>query len=184
MCLLRLGRLTESAGEFKKLLSERPGDADIFNNLGKILSGSGSHDQARAVFEKTLTMAPDHADALCRLGILYGRNFGDVARAEDMFRKALSLNVRLAPAHQGLAICCHHKGDYKSAAEHLRQVIGINPASATAHNHLGIVFMNLGEEKQADIHFNHALRLILKEFELKGTKSLLVQQFIKKLHRK
>lgn len=61
------------------------------------------------------------------------------------------------------------------------------------------IFANLGETKEkirdmlpeADkteisksTIVNHALRLILKEFELKGAKSLLVRQFIKKLYEK
>lgn len=87
----------------------------------------------------------------------------------------------------------------KPETEERRRPVRKKSSKKSTHYLSEEIFANLGETKEKirdmlpdaektgiskSTIVNHALRLILKEFEQKGTQSLLVQQFIKKLHEK
>jgi Flp pilus assembly protein TadD len=159
VCLLELGRLAESAQVFRELLSICPADADVYNNIAKIMLRAGRHKQAALLFEKTLQIDPNHADALCRLGLIAGKIHGDIERAMRLFHQALDINENIPEAHQGLGICYHHTGNYQRAIEHLNKARHLDASNPSIYNLLGIVFLKLGDETQAETFFKQALRL-------------------------
>lgn len=159
VCLMLLKRYRESVLIFRELIPDCPGDADIYNNMGKILVRTGQQDKAAVCFEKTLKIDPRHADAMVQLGIVRGRVNSDIPGAMEMFEKALALNSELAEAHQGLGICHHHLGDYAKAVAHLGQALKCDSNNAAVHNHLGIMFKKLGNNEEAEKHFQEALRI-------------------------
>jgi len=159
VCLLRLARYRESAHIFRELLPDCPGDADIYVNMGKIMERTNNPENARACFDKALQIDPMHAEAICRLGLLHGKYFGDTQTAMKLLKKAVEINDRIAEAHQGLGICYHHLGDYDLAIEHLRQAVRVDSGNAAVHNHLGIMYLKVGAEDKADEHFRQALSI-------------------------
>ena len=159
VCLLALGRLAESATTFRDLLPRCPADADVYNNIAKIMLRAGRAKQAALLFEKTLQIDPNHADALCRLGLIAGKIQGDIDRAIGLFRQALDINQDIPEAHQGLGICYHDTGNYQRAFEHLHKARTLDESNPAICNHLGIVSLKLGHETQAEAFFKQALRL-------------------------
>ena len=159
VCFFKQGRLRESSMVFRELIPDCPGDADIYNNMGNIMSRTGQHDKARVCFEKALQLDPNHAAALCALGIVAGKIEGDTQEAMRLFQKALEANHDLARAHQGLAICYHHLGDYDNGIKHLHKALKMDSGNSAVHNHLGIMHQKLGHHQEADKHFELARKL-------------------------
>jgi len=157
--LFRTSRLNESADMFRRLMAYRPKDPDIFVNFGKILERGGKYEQAMVLYKKAIELSPDHAEALCRSGILLGKVQGRHEEAAAVLRSAIELCGSIAEAHHGLAICLHHLGDIQAAVLHLKIALGLDPLNSAIHNHLGIMYMKMGEERMAEELFRRALEL-------------------------
>jgi tetratricopeptide (TPR) repeat protein len=94
------GKLTEAVSEFAETLRLNPEHADAHVNLAYVLTLQGKVDEAIAHYEQALRLkpdgAPENAETLNELGVLYGRK-GKLAEALDMFERA----VRANPDHPG-----------------------------------------------------------------------------------
>jgi len=155
----RMSLFNESADIFRRLLAYRPKDPDVFVNFGKILERGGRHEQAMVCYKKALELDLNHAEALCRSGILLGKIHGRHEEASVALRRAIELAGPMAEAHHGLAICFHHLGDIQNAVIHLETALALDPLNSAINNHLGIMYMKLGDERRADELFRKALEL-------------------------
>jgi tetratricopeptide (TPR) repeat protein len=53
-----------------RALAERPNNPDVMTNLAIVLQFAGSYDEARAQYERVLSIVPDHTGALFNLSLL------------------------------------------------------------------------------------------------------------------
>ncbi|MGD8387563.1 MAG: tetratricopeptide repeat protein [Desulfobacteraceae bacterium] len=91
-------------------------------------------------------------------GICY-RETDEPGKAEDHFRRALSLDSEYAPAHDGLGLVYARTGRGEEARDAFTKAIRYNPARPDFLNNLGFLEMQAGHLGQAETHFKKSLRL-------------------------
>lgn len=82
---------------------------------------------------------------------------GDLKRADEEFRKAISADPSYATAHTMLAILDERVHLIKDAEEEYRRALAIDPKSGDANNNLGYFLCHHGREKEAMTYFSRAL---------------------------
>ncbi len=84
---------------------------------------------------------------------------GNLAVAENTYRKVLSSEPNNPDALHFFGILLHQRGQEGPALEYMQRSIELKPRSAAFHNNLGSVFKDLGRLDRAAKHFGKALSL-------------------------
>lgn len=71
---------------YAKLLERTPNDVAVLVNLGIANKGLGATDEAKAAYEKALSIDKNNSAATLNLGILYHKNLNDFAGALKMYQ--------------------------------------------------------------------------------------------------
>ena len=120
---------------------------------------------ARAMFEKAISLDPRYAAAISALGWTYHFDAtagwtefaGDsLERAEAFARQALSLSRELGDAHQLLGFVFLSRGEYDRALVEIRRAIEINPSDAYSYASLGTALNFSGDASGAIAAFERA----------------------------
>jgi Tfp pilus assembly protein PilF len=84
------GRIAAAAVYQKRAVALRPGDGELWNNLGRTLFQLGRLDEAQDALERAIDLAPHVAQAWHNLGLLWF-NRCDMKQARHYFAHALSV---------------------------------------------------------------------------------------------
>ena len=133
----------------------------------RLLSIGGRSDvlNARAMFERAISLDPRYAAAISALGWTYHFDAtggwtefaGDaLERAEAFARQALSLSPELGDAHQLLGFVYLSRGEYDRALVEIRRAIEINPSDAYSYASLGTALNFSGDASGAIAAFERA----------------------------
>lgn len=79
----------------RRLTSERPQDAAVYNDLGNLLVLASQPDEAEEAYRKAVELAPDKVSALFNLGLLQQQR-GERREALGLFRQVLDLQPQHA----------------------------------------------------------------------------------------
>ncbi|MFA5830803.1 MAG: tetratricopeptide repeat protein [Candidatus Paceibacterota bacterium] len=101
--LLKLNRNEEAIAEYKKVIAFDPEYSLAYDGIGEALFNLGDISGARKTFEKEISLYPNDLRAHIGLGRVLQLSENDGTEAENEFRKAISLNDRLAEAYFYLA---------------------------------------------------------------------------------
>ncbi len=97
---------------------------------------AGELDQAEAVYQEILKKAPDHAEALHRLGLVHhGQARFD--RAVHYYHRAIAVNPEMSEAYGNLGNALQALGRPGEAVAAYEKAIERKPDLAEAHNNLG-----------------------------------------------
>ena len=94
-----------------------------------------------------------HLMGRCHLGL------GEGEQAVASFRRALALDGRYAPAHNGLGLALDLSGSREPAWQAYEKAIELNPAIPDFHNNLGFSKLLAGRTDEAERHLREALAL-------------------------
>lgn len=89
----------------------------------------------------------------------HAQSMGDVAKAEELYNKALAANPNDAEALNGLGIIHSQKGDLAKGGEFLEKALAINPNNAQVLSNLGLLYDAKGELAGAQEMFDKALAI-------------------------
>jgi Flp pilus assembly protein TadD len=126
--------------------------------LARELVGRGLYEVALVQLEE----ASKKSSASCEIYHLMGMCHLGLARweaAREDFNRALSLNAKYAPSHNGLGLAYDHEGMAESAWESYAKAIALNPARADFHCNLGYSKLKAGRYREAEKHFRDSLAL-------------------------
>ena len=98
---MKSGRLDAAEPLLRRLAAERPNDAGIHLQLGRVLVAQSKKDDAIAEFQTALKLAPADSDAQRELVDLYV-SAGKNDLAEPIYRTLLSAHPKDAELHRGL----------------------------------------------------------------------------------
>jgi Flp pilus assembly protein TadD/mono/diheme cytochrome c family protein len=146
--LAGLGRYTEAAADYRKLLAAHPHDARAFNSLGAALENAGDWQGAEEAFTQAIAAGPDTCDAQFNLaGLELKRN--KFSQAEEQFRIMLRRCPTDAGAHSGLGVALEREGDSTSAKTEFERALELDPGDFTALYHLGEMAIESGSLQRA-----------------------------------
>ncbi len=77
----------------------------------------------------------------------------------SLFRRAVAVNERNAPAHQGLGMALLEQDEPEAARRHLARALELDPDFVDAHVNLGVVLLRSGELEGARRHLERGLGL-------------------------
>ncbi len=92
------------------------------------------------------------------IAILFQKN-GELADAEDIYRKVLANFPDHPDALHFLGVLLHQKGESEAAIELIRKSIAREPGQADVHSNLGIVFKSKGRIEEAMAAYRRAIEL-------------------------
>lgn len=112
------GETSAAADAYLQAL-ERGAPGEIVHlRLGTLYMEAAEHAKAAAHLEKVLAIQPDHADALCVLGMV----MNDLRRYDDAIRyasRALAARPAFPEAHFNLGLARFENSDLRAALEHM-----------------------------------------------------------------
>jgi tetratricopeptide (TPR) repeat protein len=113
---------------------------------------------AKALYEKLLKLAPDHAASAINLGtICY--NERDYGRAEQLYRRATEADPEYALAFFDLGNVLDEQARLTDAIEAYQRALALVPQYADAHYNLALAYERQGETRKALRHWAAYSRL-------------------------
>lgn len=111
----RQGDYEQSSQWFQRALKLKPGDPDLFCDIGYSHYSQGRYREAESHLKQAVAVAPDHARSHNHLGLVLAQK-GDREGAFDAFRRA---NCSPAQAHANLAVVLAINNHTQDARRHL-----------------------------------------------------------------
>ncbi|HXE92123.1 MAG TPA: tetratricopeptide repeat protein [Terriglobales bacterium] len=106
-----------------------PGKARKEYEKGGKAMEEGKWGEARARFEKAISLYPQYAAAHNDLGVVY-MNTGERERGRAMFEKAIAINGRYARAHRNLGLLLFQEKRYAEAGTSFDKALATEPLDA------------------------------------------------------
>ncbi len=146
--LAGLGRYSEAAADYRRILAAHPDDARTLNSFGVALESAGDWQGAVDAYAQAIAHAPDACDAWFNLAELELKR-NQFAQAQDRFRAMLSHCPADAEAHSGLGVALIGEGDSTSAQAEFQRALEFDPLNFTALYHLGEMAIESGQPERA-----------------------------------
>ncbi len=146
--LAMLGETKRAIANYKKAIAVDHSFVLAHFNLGHAFLQLDRYDEARAVLETTIRLAPDHVDALCTLAdLLLKRELP--CDAISCYRRALSIRPHDPVIHYNLGNTHLALAEPTQAMEHLARTLAIVPTHAEAQYGMGLALQMLNRFKEA-----------------------------------
>lgn len=133
-------------------------DAEDWYDLGCDLELSSS-EEARAAYEKALSLDPNHVDAHVNLGRLLHEN-GAPAAAEKHYRAAMHIDPDHDTAAFNLGVALEDLGRVRDAIVAYERAVTLDPDNADAHFNLAGLYERRGDKPAALRHLKDYRRLV------------------------
>jgi tetratricopeptide (TPR) repeat protein len=153
-CLSDLGRHREAEQVLRRV---RVADAAAAFNLGLALDSQGRWEEARAQYERALSIDRFHVRACNNLGAGLARR-GELPRALALLGRALEVAPGDAEVHSNLGNVLQQAGRVPEAIAAYETAIDLDPAYADAYSNLGVALARVGRVEDARRRFEDALR--------------------------
>ncbi len=130
--------------------------------------------RARAAAERALTLEPDFADALARLGSLKKNWDRDWRGAEACYRRALELAPGSSVVLDGAGVLAETMGRLDEAIELMRRALEKDPLSAASHSNIGVTYHAAGRLREAEEATRRAIELAPERIVIHSTLALIL----------
>ena len=143
----------------KKAVKTFPQDASIHFRLGVIYDKMQSKDMCIKEMRQTISLDPNHAEALNYLGYTYAEMGENLDEAEKLIKKALEIKPEDGYIIDSLGWVYYQKGQYKKALEILKKAHKLASKDPIITEHLGDVYSKNGLYQEALKYYRQALKL-------------------------
>ncbi len=171
--LINLGQLLidsdpqGAASAFRQALAHHPRDLEALFGLGVSLHRAGALDEALALYERALAVAPDNAPLLENMsGLLLMRH--RLSEASALLERLLKLDPRGVRHWLNLAGALDAQARGSEAVAAYRQAILLQPNNAGAFNGLGNALANLGRLDESVAAYRRAVALEPDDLEARS----------------
>ncbi len=146
--LYKAGHSQKAHAAGLKFLSKHGKNFDVLHLLGTIESADGRLQEALGRWNMALELKPNHLLLLNKMGAL-ARHMGNEVEAENIFRKAISVDASQPEAHFNLGNCLSSRGEWLTAIQSYTNAIECKPDFVQAYNNLAIALQNFGRPDEA-----------------------------------
>ncbi len=119
---------------------------------------AGRFKEAEKLYRQILGQQPNHAGALCLIGMM-AHQLGKKRAAARYLQKAVDANPLVADYHYNLGMACSRLRKFDEAITHFRHALALKPTYARAHNNLGAALEREGKLEEAICHYEKALAI-------------------------
>lgn len=157
MALDAAGRSAEALDQLRRATTRRPVFPLAFLKLGEQLGEVGRFEEAIAVLEEGLALAPDGIGLRVGLGFLHLRR-NDRAAARELFLAVLAHAPERHDATVGLGRVMVAEGEYAGAVDLFRRALALRPGHPATLIELGKCHLEMGARGQGEAALRAAAR--------------------------
>lgn len=139
------------------LLTLRPDDIGIYNNLGILWEYQGTIEKAIACYQRILELDPHHASACYHLGRCHQQQ--NESLAEKYYQTSLSLDPAQVAAYYDLGALYEHQGQLEQAIACYQGLLSKHPEESKAYHYLGYCLQKVGCFEEARTAFDRSIEL-------------------------
>jgi len=158
---LHLGNTLSSLGDYNQAFENylqayklNPKSLELLNNWTYVCIQLKNYPQAHKILDQALKWFPLQADLYGNRGIIY-RNQWQMAKAEEQFLKAISLNNQDSRLMNALGVFYHSWNKYDLAMEYFEKSLALDPQNQIVHSNI-IYLKNYFPEYSNEYHLkNH-----------------------------
>jgi hypothetical protein len=121
--------LARTIEEQRRLVTERPNDPAVYNDLGNLLLLVPQPDEAEAAYRKAVELDPNKVSALFNLALLLQER-GELREAYKLHRRVVKLEPRHAWAHYQIGALYERWGQEARAIEAYARAFSLDPQLA------------------------------------------------------
>jgi tetratricopeptide (TPR) repeat protein len=132
----------------EKAQKETPFYIDALFSLGSSLERAGHFDEAVAVFQKLINLAPQHAEALNYLGYMFAEKGIRLEEAEGLVKRALALDQDNGAFLDSLGWTYYQMGRYKEAEEWLDRAIQAELRRKADGESISVIWDHIGDNAE------------------------------------
>ena len=146
-------------------MHDPPIQAQTFVAAGQLAESQGRLPDAIAQYQKALSIKPDYADALYRLGIVYTqqRNF---TNAIETWNKYVAATGGSATAYSNLGFCQELAGNPAAAEAAYKAGIAEDPGNEPCHVNYGLMLARHGKPNEAILELQTVLTPAKAHYDL------------------
>jgi len=141
----------------QRFIAEKPDVAFAHFQLAYAYTGLKRSDEAKAEYEKCVSLNPKMAEAYLNLGILLLEK--DPAQAVSALQRVVALLPSQSRPRNLLGLALERSGDLQGAAESFESAVRLDPLDLDSLNHLGRVYLQANRPADAEKKFRTALEL-------------------------
>ncbi|HEY9070698.1 MAG TPA: tetratricopeptide repeat protein [Candidatus Ozemobacteraceae bacterium] len=167
MMLARTGSSKAAEDHLRAAAAAFPQSPDVQYQLAEQLLLRNQPDEAAALYEKILTLQPNHGGALTRIG-LKALDEAQYSKALELLTKAREASPDNRETLRGLAFALHHTEKHADAVSLFRTVLELDEKDPEAWMLLGKSYEQLGKVKEASEALEKAKQLGRKDETIKG----------------
>ncbi len=152
------GEWAEAEAAYRALLEMDPGQAVIWQNLGRLLLENGHYPDAMDALEQALELEPNSVE----LALLSGRvwiGLSDFAEAAKWFQRVIRIDSENADAHCQLGVITLDIGDPEKAEVQFRELLAKHPEHIGARHGLARALLDQGDAEGSVREHREAIRL-------------------------
>ena len=142
------GHLAAAEDIYRAILDQAPDHADAMHYAGVVAHQQGRSDEALALIEKSLALAPARPTGTATWASSSRRAAG-WRRRSRAFRQAIALDPRHVNAYNNLGVLLRAQGHADESEAAYRAAIAIDPDHQDVHQNLGILFYGQRRMKEA-----------------------------------
>ncbi|WP_320668129.1 tetratricopeptide repeat protein [Prochlorococcus sp. MIT 1307] len=152
------GDIISAEKGYKEFIHKGINDPDVLSNYALICQDTDRIGKALSLYEKCISLFPDHSFALSNLAYLY-LSLGRIKEAEKTIQKAITLQPKLANSYSTLGLILKAKGELLEAENKMRLAITLKPDFVDAFLNLGLILKESGKLEEAETTTREAIKI-------------------------
>jgi protein O-mannosyl-transferase len=143
-------QFSEAIADCKLLIQYKPNVPENYFGLGVAFRGVSKFDSAIFYINHALQLKPVYADAMSKLGEIYGQDLNQIDKAEECFLKALEMDPGDASSMENLGIVYGMKKDFNKSMTYFQKALKIKPEDYELYLNIAQTYRIKGDNKSAN----------------------------------
>lgn len=151
--------LTSARARFQEALDADPSSLESLCRLASVLTQLGDVEGAEALYERALSIGPDHSNVLTSFAEFLANTRVDLDRAEELYRRAIDADPKnLSTLFQYGVFLQVHRNDAAAARARLREALSLEPENLAILLRTAEISTQVGELDDAEDLYRRAVQ--------------------------